>query len=233
MNDLNARVWDIKKKRMIYFNAYEEWGIIDYKKSDTVILQGSDRLMISNDPNQFIWMLWSGQTDKNNRQIFVGDIKRETEESDEGDTIEYYICVFIKEWSSFSWLHYPGEYDAYNDIGINALEEDMSMSNTFGIFDFEMKSTEVCGNIYEHPNKLEDKILPEEFLEGKSMSKEKAYNAMLAGKKVRHEYYSDHEYIFINKEGNIQSEEGVNHGGPDDEFWRVRQEWNWGWSIVS
>lgn len=41
------------------------------------------------------------------------------------------------------------------------------------------------------------------------MTKEEAYQAMLGGKKVRHQYYSDSEFLFINKNSKFETEDGV------------------------
>ena len=64
------------------------------------------------------------------------------------------------------------------------------------------------------------------------MTKKEAYQAMVSGLKVRHEYYSSNEYVFINKDGKIQTEDGCIHGKQFDEFWNIRQVWETGWSIV-
>jgi hypothetical protein len=63
------------------------------------------------------------------------------------------------------------------------------------------------------------------------MTKQEAYAAMQQGHKVRHEYYSPEEYVFINKKGNFQTEDGYDQGGIYDEFWFKYQKWETGWSI--
>lgn len=63
------------------------------------------------------------------------------------------------------------------------------------------------------------------------MTKQEAYAAMQQGRKVRHEYYSPEEYVFINKKGNLETEDGCDHGGIYDEFWGIYQKWQTGWSI--
>lgn len=54
---------------------------------------------------------------------------------------------------------------------------------------------------------------------------------MLDGKVVKHCYYSDDEYLFVNDNGLLQTEEGYTHsfGG---EFWSVYQQFPDGWEIV-
>ncbi len=65
------------------------------------------------------------------------------------------------------------------------------------------------------------------------LTKNEAWMAMLDGKKVRHDYYGEDEYIFINSNREIQSEDGVIHGGKQDEFWVRYQAWIYGWNIVN
>jgi len=63
------------------------------------------------------------------------------------------------------------------------------------------------------------------------MNKEEAYQAMLDGHKVTNEYYDVKEYVFLNKDRKIQTEDGVVHGTRFDEFWAVRQSETAEWSI--
>jgi hypothetical protein len=63
------------------------------------------------------------------------------------------------------------------------------------------------------------------------MTKDEAYDAMVAGKKIRHQYYSPEEFAFINADGEIETEEGCKHGGMFDEFWAIYQKWEDGWEI--
>lgn len=51
------------------------------------------------------------------------------------------------------------------------------------------------------------------------MNQTEAYQYMVSGKKVRHQHYSDHEYVFINDDGIIETEEGFTHGTVTDIFW--------------
>jgi hypothetical protein len=65
-----------------------------------------------------------------------------------------------------------------------------------------------------------------------NLTKVEAYNAMVAGYKIRNEYYSEGEYAFINKDGLIETEDGCVHGSKLGEFWSVYQKWEDGWSII-
>jgi hypothetical protein len=64
------------------------------------------------------------------------------------------------------------------------------------------------------------------------MTRQEALKAMKEGKKVRHEYYSPEEFLFINQDGNFQTEDGCIHGWVSDEFWSVWQKWPDGWDLV-
>jgi len=62
------------------------------------------------------------------------------------------------------------------------------------------------------------------------MTKLEALEAMRAGKKVTHAYFTDTEYIYMNKDREITSEDGVIHGA---QFWDLRsgESWQHGWEI--
>lgn len=65
------------------------------------------------------------------------------------------------------------------------------------------------------------------------MTKQEALEAMRNGKKVRHDYYTPDEFLFINKDGKFQTEDGCIHGYTGDEFWSVWQKWPDGWEVVT
>lgn len=66
------------------------------------------------------------------------------------------------------------------------------------------------------------------------MNQEQAYQEMLQGKKVRNIYYSDNEFVFLNKSLELETEDGCKHGTRLDEFWSKYQKGlpTDGWSIV-
>lgn len=105
----------------------------NYKQEDLIITQST------------------GQITKDNKEIYVGDISREVIEYDDGDETEYYVCCWIKEWCRFAWLNTVGEYDEYLENGIENLNED---TTTFGVFDCDLDKLNICGNIFENPEKL-------------------------------------------------------------------------------
>ena len=66
------------------------------------------------------------------------------------------------------------------------------------------------------------------------MTREEAINEMSNGKKVRHKYFSDNEYIQMDKHsGNIFSEDGVCWGHLYDEPMEIRKGgfWENDWEI--
>jgi len=64
------------------------------------------------------------------------------------------------------------------------------------------------------------------------MTKQEAYALMEQGKKVRHQYYSDGEWVTLDKNRQIQTEEGYTHGNRFGEFWATIQHWEDGWEEV-
>jgi len=62
------------------------------------------------------------------------------------------------------------------------------------------------------------------------MNKQQAIDAMLQGKKVTHRFFTDDEWVTMNEQGEIVSEDGVNHGLY---FWKLRShaDWETDWNI--
>ena len=61
------------------------------------------------------------------------------------------------------------------------------------------------------------------------LTKDEAYEMMVAGHKISHEYYTDEEYLTIDKNGVIYDEKGIKMGTKNDSFWRKNQHWPNGW----
>ena len=61
------------------------------------------------------------------------------------------------------------------------------------------------------------------------MTKQEAYQEMLEGHKMCHTHYTDEEFVFINANGEFETEDGYTHGGVYDEFWSVYQKGEDGW----
>ena len=65
------------------------------------------------------------------------------------------------------------------------------------------------------------------------MKKSEAYQEMLSGAKMRHEYYLPEEFVFINENGQFETEDSCILGGVNDEFWAVYQKWEDGWDYYN
>lgn len=53
----------------------------------------------------------------------------------------------------------------------------------------------------------------------KEITKVEARQALLEGKKVKNIRYSDDEFLFLNSNGDLETEDGYTHGGFLSEFW--------------
>lgn len=65
------------------------------------------------------------------------------------------------------------------------------------------------------------------------LNKDQAIAAMKRGKKVRHKFFMEHEWITMDKDGNIVTEDGMTQVEYD--FWnpsRNSSAWFWDWEIV-
>ena len=60
------------------------------------------------------------------------------------------------------------------------------------------------------------------------ITKEQAYNLMLDGHKIAHEYYLDDEYLYMIG-SIIYDESGYVLGNYMDDFWNKTQKWETGW----
>ncbi len=63
-------------------------------------------------------------------------------------------------------------------------------------------------------------------------SHEEAKQALLNGHKLRNVRYTSDEFIFLNSDGLLESEEGYIHGKFQDEFWQLQLRLPERWHII-
>lgn len=92
--------------------------------------------------------LSTGILDKENKEIFSGDVYRTEREFLHGNVIEHFICTWLKEFGCFSFLSESTYYD-YIDNGLPAIE--WMLDDGFPIhIDFEdCKQIKIIGNVYD------------------------------------------------------------------------------------
>ena len=128
MREIKFRAW-IKEKKAIF-----EVILIDYvTKKVTYLLERVGHLLSVRDAkfNDIELMQYTGLKDKNNKEIYEGDILFESFRE------EYYKVVF--ENGSFK-AEFKGDFEEYS----------------FDLIDVVAQGCEVVGNIYENPELMED-----------------------------------------------------------------------------
>lgn len=145
--EIKYRVWNERYKEYAY------WGFFDLGFTGIPTGGGLSIEECQKTSQQFI-----GTKDRNNKEIYEGDIRREEIEFEDGDEIHYYVCVWINEWSMFAWLSATdGEYQKYLSEGAESL--DTTSYWTYPASDGDRQDIVVCGNIFEHPHLLEHSII--------------------------------------------------------------------------
>jgi uncharacterized phage protein (TIGR01671 family) len=133
MRTPDYRVWDIKKQRMVFFNAFETGGWIDHTKSNITMSTGSRELLISTHPKEFVWQQFTGLLDENKKKIYEGDKVRCHIDKHTG------LKIGSIEWSPMAsqwWI-------AFEEHRYKPLEPDYGDDNLY------CQYVEVIGHVYE------------------------------------------------------------------------------------
>ena len=65
-----------------------------------------------------------------------------------------------------------------------------------------------------------------------SVTKEEALEAMRKGNRIYHDNHETEEFIYMECDGDIYTEEGYNAGSEYGVFWREIQNWPEGWHVL-
>lgn len=158
MREIKFRAFYKPHKRMFWFdimdgnhgigNGYIGMTPFGESKKTNESYRGN---MILVDPTSCELMQYTGRKDKNDREVFEGDIYRIEEETDGLDEVFYVVVVWIHEWSMFASL-IVDEYNRYKIGGVKELDEPLFWAYT--LEDINSSKHFHCGNIYQNPDLL-------------------------------------------------------------------------------
>ena len=155
MREIKFRAWDMGKKRMVYFDEFERFGFINHKMDDTISLTGSVSLLLSTDPEYYIWLQFTGLKDKNGKKIYEGDILsldgNLTADNSMGfepngfmfDETDIFIVVWNEELACWDLDFDRYEADTGEELPWKYKRDSRNL--------FISENIKIIGNIYENP----------------------------------------------------------------------------------
>lgn len=94
---------------------------------------------------------FTGLKDKNGKEIYEGDVYRDTiEYEDQPDEYLYFICSYVKSQSAFCWVLNADYELGFHELDI--LPEDIEDYST--VSNYDLDKIQIIGNIYEKPELL-------------------------------------------------------------------------------
>ncbi len=127
--EIKFRAWNIQTKRML---------------KDSINLNHGEGLDYNQAEEDFILMQFTGEKDKNKKEIYEGDILK---------------FEFTKDNKNRGLVHYHGVvwYAKKSKWALRRKNKDKKKTHIVGLGKIKLIDHEVIGNIYENPELLEDK----------------------------------------------------------------------------
>ena len=132
-------------KREIKFRAWDNLRKEMFLPASINLFIGTPRYC-GDDPQDTLLMQYTGLKDKNGKEIYEGDIRREEIEEDEGDRRMYFVCKWLKQTCSFVWMDFGDTVTDWN--------KEKDMEYPCSLLKEEAQLYVICGNIYENPELL-------------------------------------------------------------------------------
>ncbi len=136
---LKFKVWDSVNQRWV--------REFDYISLDGEYIYNASFRNINNiEKRKLIVVQFTGIFDKDGKEIWQGDIRREEIEHDLGDDVYYYVCKWMPEICSFVWMDYG---DTVTDW-----QKEIDIEWPCTVKKEESHLYKICGNIFENPELL-------------------------------------------------------------------------------